>query len=151
MYKFKQETHCLGNVPSILPSPFQVSYEAWRLLPLAFKRLARILLYNSWKTMNWRLWGTAFREFSAEPRYVDYAETASLQPARTRVQLSACACADRASGAVHGVDQINKTPQQPGSVLTCTYGPPFTIYTECCQSTCCGSYLRVCAPSLTIY
>lgn len=33
--------------------------------------------------MNWRLWGTAFREFSAKPRYVDYAETASLQPART--------------------------------------------------------------------
>lgn len=39
-------------------------------------------------TMNWRLWGTAFRKFLAELRYVDYAETASLQPARTHSEFA---------------------------------------------------------------
>lgn len=156
MYKFKQETHCLGNVPSILPSPFQVSYEAWRLLPLAFKRLARILVLELLNDHESAPLGYGFpRVFSRTS--LCRLRGNSFPPARThartqnsrRGQLSACACADRASGAVHGVDQINETPEQPGSALTCTYGPPFTIFTECFWFTCCESYLRVCAPSLT--
>lgn len=69
--------------------------------------------------MKWHLWYTGFCNFSVEARYCDYAETVSLQPARTqnsrRIELFCpwkpqLACADSVKQLyVHSDDQIKKS------------------------------------------